>query len=118
MRAKDWLVGGYKGEHDRGWDKLTKPLIDRLTNLNGHILQIKEKFGTLRFYYCWDHDALVSDEVCDEFQKMVDKAEMESAKTCEICGEWGLTRGTGWYKTLCDKHAKELDYDDFEECPF
>ena len=118
MRAKDWLVGGYKGEHDRGWDKLTTPLIDRLTNLNGHILQIKEKFGTLRFYYCWDNDHFVPDEACDEFQKMVDKAEKLSAKTCENCGMPGRIRGKQWVKTLCDGHAKELDYDDFEECPF
>ena len=108
MRAKDWLVGGYKGEHDRGWDKITKPLIEKLTDLNGHILQIKEKYGTLRFYYCWDHDHLVPDEDCDEFQNMVDNAERLSSKTCEICGEPGELRGYTWVKTLCDAHDEDL----------
>lgn len=60
--------------------------------------QIKEKFGTLRFYYNGG----------DEFiGGVISAAENISAHTCEICGNPGKLRSGGWMRTLCDKHAKE-----------
>ena len=55
--------------------------------------QIKEKYGTLRFYisggddYIWD---------------VVEKAEVESGKICEQCGAPGALRGSSWLFTMCD----------------
>jgi hypothetical protein len=59
--------------------------------------QVKEKYGTLRFYYSG------GDEHIDDLVRM---AEASSASTCEICGEVGklISRG-GWYSTLCDIHT-------------
>jgi len=66
-----------------------------------HIMQIKEKFGTLHFYY----------EGGDEYIKgLVSMAESISGSTCEECGSPGRRRGGGWIKTLCDHHAREKDY--------
>jgi hypothetical protein len=62
------------------------------------VSQVKEKFGTLRFYY---HGG---DKVVDGMVRM---AESMSAVTCEECGNSGERRGGGWIITLCDTHAKE-----------
>jgi len=66
--------------------------------------QVKEKYGTLRFY--------MSGET-EEIEKIINKAEAKSAKTCEICGKKGKSREYGtWLSTLCDecddKHSKGL----------
>ena len=62
-------------------------------------LQVKEKYGTLRFY---------SMPARDEFSKLIDEAENESRRICEFCGAGARPRGKGgWYKTLCDPYAQE-----------
>jgi hypothetical protein len=55
------------------------------------VLQVKEKFGTLRFY-CPSTDA--SD-------KYVRLAERLSAVTCEDCGKPGKANDAGWIRTQC-----------------
>lgn len=60
--------------------------------------QVKEKFGTLRFYY---HGG-------DEYiHGLVAMAESMSGVTCEVCGEPGTTGGTGWIHTACKKHRRK-----------
>lgn len=62
-------------------------------------VQVKEKFGSLRFYY------VGGDEYCAGIVAM---AEAMSGRTCEMCGDSGKMRTDGgWYQTLCDKHAGE-----------
>lgn len=62
--------------------------------------QVKEKFGTLRFYY----------DGGDEYVSgLVSMAEWASANICETCGERGKLRGQTWLYTACDKHTKEND---------
>ena len=61
--------------------------------------QIKEKFGSLRFYV-WS----ASSEIYD----IITKYELESQYVCEWCGERGKIRKIrGWYTCLCDKHFIE-----------
>ena len=60
--------------------------------------QVKEKFGTLRFYY---HGG---DDIIDGMVRM---AESISGFTCEKCGAPGKMRGRGWLYTACDTHTKE-----------
>ena len=60
--------------------------------------QVKEKFGTLRFYYTGGDDAI---------RGMVHLAEAMSSVTCETCGNAGKFRGKGWFYTSCDEHAKD-----------
>lgn len=62
--------------------------------------QVKEKFGTLRFYV----------QGGDNYTEgMIRMAEAMSAVTCEVCGDRGQMRGRGWYYTACDRHTKEYD---------
>lgn len=62
--------------------------------------QVKEKYGTLRFYYTGGDDYI---------DGVVAMAEAMSAVTCETCGAPGKLREGGWLKTLCDQHAKEYE---------
>ena len=61
-------------------------------------VQIKEKFGTLRFY---------TNGGDDQTYGMTRMAESMSAVTCEECGAPGKTRGRTWIYTACDAHARE-----------
>lgn len=60
-------------------------------------VQVKEKFGTLRFYY---------DGGDDKIDGMVRMAEAMSAVMCEECGAPGYQRSGGWIRTLCDTHEE------------
>ena len=60
--------------------------------------QVKEKFGTLRFYYSGGDD---------EIRGMVRMAESMSAVTCEECGLPGTQTQGGWIKTACAAHRVE-----------
>jgi len=61
-------------------------------------VQVKEKFGTLRFYMAGE---------TDEMEKLISEAEDASAVTCEYCGAAGTLRTKGWCFTLCDKCDEE-----------
>lgn len=62
--------------------------------------QVKEKFGTLRFYYTGGDDAI---------DGMVRMAESMSACTCEECGKPGTINNNGWISTLCEEHRNARD---------
>lgn len=60
--------------------------------------QIKEKYGTLRFYMTTS---------TEEMDKITEEAEDKSEITCEECGQTGTLRGDGWYYTACNEcHEK------------
>jgi len=63
--------------------------------------QVKEKFGGLRFYYNGGDEYIGG---------LIQMAELMSQQTCEVCGNHGKIYTTGWHRTLCEKHAKELKY--------
>lgn len=79
-----------------GWASLYLPLIERCKAEGVAILQIKEKFGGLRFYV---------GAASDDLFTAIDEAEKRSITMCEECGEPGRLRGLGWIRTLCDIHA-------------
>lgn len=60
--------------------------------------QVKEKFGTLRFYTFGGDEVIFG---------MIRLAESMSSVTCETCGAPGKRRGNGWIYTSCDAHSKE-----------
>ena len=62
--------------------------------------QVKEKFGTLRFYY---------DGGDDYISGLVNMAESWSAVACEECGSPGTQNSQGWIKTLCETHRQERE---------
>ena len=57
-----------------------------------YAVQVKEKFGTLRFYMS---------SYSEEMDAYIVAAEKESSKTCEVCGNPGITLGESWLSTLC-----------------
>jgi hypothetical protein len=57
-------------------------------------LQIKSKYGGLRFYMTHGTDRIF---------ELIDKAEDKSYETCEKCGKPGKARDVGWIWTLCDE---------------
>jgi hypothetical protein len=65
--------------------------------------QIKEKYGTLRFYWSGRLPGAAEAKV----EEAIDLAEARSACTCEICGAEGrlYSRG-GWLATACPEHAQ------------
>lgn len=82
------------GEIQRHIDWKSKDLSEEeRTDLQVVASQVKEKFGTLRFYYYGGDDTI---------RGMIDFAEAFSAKVCECCGAPGHLRKDGWHKTLCD----------------
>ena len=70
-----------------------QPIVSQVT-----VDQVKEKFGTLRFYYTGGDDYI---------DGLVSMAESMSSVICEVCGNSGSTLGRGWLTTLCEKHAEE-----------
>jgi hypothetical protein len=66
-------------------------------------LQIKEKYGTLRFYWT----GRLSKEAEHAIEDAVALAEARSACTCEVCGRAGVLHARGdWLATACPEHAK------------
>jgi len=68
--------------------------------------QVKEKFGTLRFYINAGDDVAYA---------LVSLAESMSARTCETCGSPGKSRGRGWIYVACDEHTCEEDKEDEDD---
>lgn len=67
------------------------------------VLQIQEKYGTLRFYWRGE----LSDDSRTKVEETITLADARSACTCEECGEAGrLYRHGGMWMTPCPAHAK------------
>ena len=62
--------------------------------------QVKEKFGTLRFYTTGGDNMT---------RGMIWMAENMSGRVCEVCGKPGKIRSGGWVQTRCDEHARPED---------
>ena len=92
-----------------GWYPILVRLEARLREIDPdyQVHQIKEKYGTLRFYWAGNYDA--GDPVVDE-------AEAEAARTCEVCGNPGRLRARSyWLRTVCDTCARSQGYDDLPD---
>ncbi len=86
----DTLCSDIQGQIDNSQDRDTP--IPQVV-----LLQVKEKFGTLRFYYSGGNDLI---------RGMAWFAESMSAHICETCGKPGVLRGGGWVLTACDDHSR------------
>ena len=140
----DWVKGlsiyeNWGIEADSGWYDIIYQLCQDITDcykrydikMNFYVLQIKEKFGTLRFYYAYEDSKCgisaidflgngsgirftpggdESDETKTKLRKeiadIVKAAEKKSATVCELCGDTHTamlrTNLGGRISTLCD----------------
>lgn len=106
-----------------GWWPMLEKLCDMIQDHIDHskgtcsqvvVEQIKEKFGSLRFY------AQGGDDFTDG---AITFAEILSGNMCEDCGAPGKRVSGGWIRTLCDFHiaehealrAEEMRKNGFEE---
>ncbi len=74
------------------------------------LTQVKEKLGSLRFYYDGGHES-------EYIRGLVSMAEQMSTVICETCGSPGKHRGGGWVRTLCDKHEEQHQRGECDEIP-
>lgn len=102
-----------------GWvNSFIPQLKDELFDLLGsyveqfNVLEIKEKFGSLRIYWGFDvyglKDEYVEDieELYENIENLLRKYEDISSKTCIVCGETGIMRDDYWMTPWCDKCYK------------
>lgn len=85
-----------------GWLKIVREIFE-YCDANKYpiqVVQIKEKFGDLRFYYDTD-----SDDYNEEHEEWISNKERESGRTCMWCGAPGEHRPGGWIKVTCDEHV-------------
>jgi hypothetical protein len=92
--------------HDDGWFDILwrlcedlEPLVAEFEQESGsqfEVLQVKEKFGGLRFYV----NCRRNETICQRIGIATD----ESFRTCEVCGQPGTLRKARCIKTLCDEH--------------
>ena len=94
-----------------GWMDLFAKLCEDIDALLGddkrgfHWVQLKEKFGTARFYYGQE---LGDDAVFSEIADLVNAAEQMTHTMCMQCGQPGKPNVKyGWVLTLCETHAAE-----------
>jgi hypothetical protein len=106
-------------ECDDGWYDLLNGLLEKLDYLSKHsgvqvvADQIKEKFGTLRFYYStiFKSDLNVNPIVDGIISDIVSTAERRSAHVCEKTGKDGvLCSRVGWLKTVSKDEADKEGY--------
>lgn len=67
-------------------------------------VQVKEKFGGLRFYV---------GQCTNRGHNLITAAERLADTTCEVCGKYGRItnrEGSYWMKCVCKEHAAELKY--------
>ena len=98
-------------ECDDGWYDLIFGLftelsvcIDKNEIKDFNIVQVKEKFATIRCYVSGDGDL-------SEIYQIISKYEKLSGKTCEITGKPGEIMKKGFVlKTVCPEVATKLGY--------
>jgi hypothetical protein len=81
-----------------GWFQIIWDLCESLEPYTGddfEVVQVKEKFGGLRFYTQGGGNH-------EKINEMINVAEAKAYETCEYCGAPGKSRGGPWIKTLCD----------------
>lgn len=110
--SKIWLFPKYTWLDDMpiGWRKCfgTQMCDEIKTQLKKHgqlekyrILQIKEKWGELRWYDSWSYK---------EINDIIDKYTNLSRRTCIICGNPATKISTGYISPYCDNCIGNRDY--------
>lgn len=91
---------------DIGWLGLLQHAADRVRTYPSawkvKVVGSKEKFGCLVLHISCDYSA----RGCrSEVERLREEIRLRSLSTCEICGEPGRLRLSGYAKTVCEQHA-------------
>jgi hypothetical protein len=108
-KAFNSKYGDFYFECSDGWHDIIEPIIVEMQKYNEkqtdefemiYPMQVKEKFGTLRFY---------TNACVDEIDTLINKAEKTSHTVCETCGKPGELISARWLYTACPEHMKKGD---------
>jgi hypothetical protein len=91
-------------QHYIDWKNKDSEVVTQVT-----VDQVKEKFGTLRFYYTGGDDYI---------RGLVSMAESMSGVTCESCGNPSeVQMNNGWMRSICTpcEEKRELEYQKYKE---
>ncbi|MGA7743521.1 MAG: HepT-like ribonuclease domain-containing protein [Polyangia bacterium] len=93
-----------------GWFGIVDRLSAKLSaDPNLHVWQVKEKYGSLRVYFC-DQDTPPDPRLDKATDAALDKAVRESVRTCEICGQPGIiAKRRCWVSVRCKPCRKIED---------
>jgi hypothetical protein len=135
--TKQGSLMGFGFECRDGWFYTINKLSEKLEFLNNQdvgfqivAVQVKEKFGTMRFYFkTIGSDGVETENLNIDFMgtarfvktpesvslwytivnELVCSAEQSTERICEVCGKpsKGPKRYGGWVRTLCEEHEKE-----------
>lgn len=105
FKSKDWRP---EISIQKGWHDLVCQLCLEIQKLTvgmenpPYVLQIKEKFGSLRFYI--SHGT-------NEMFRLINECENKTSHICERCGEEGKEETVNgyWLKTLCHNCFETLN---------
>lgn len=102
QKGNDWLM---KKLYEPNYAaRLIRGGIQEVPEACGQVvaIQVKEKFGTLRFYY----------DGGDQYVRgAVSMAEGLTERVCETCGNPGKICGGNWIRVTCDLHDKKNSQD-------
>lgn len=104
LKTKGW----YGCAVPEGWKDIVLETDEMLAHIDPdyEIQQIKEKFGTLRYYF-YSANSLSSIEGKIMYA-IASAAEAKSSNLCQECGKYGETLSDrGWVATLCREHRDE-----------
>lgn len=90
---------GFGFECGDGWFELIKELSEKLEPMGVEAIQVKEKWGGLRFY--------LAGGAPHEAWDLIEEAEERAETICEACGAPGEVRDRPWVVTLCDECDKK-----------
>jgi hypothetical protein len=109
-------------EVDKGWVQLVRDLCDEIKGVYKReklpmdiiVLQVKEKFGELRFYYTFDdckNPKADYSKAHKEVSELVDRWEDKSKTVCERCGKAGkqVVNNASWIEVRCDACMKSFE---------
>lgn len=100
-------------ECEDGWIEIIADCHSELLSLDPDytIFQIKQKFGTLRYYA-----EPSQPQYSDRFREIIDKYEQLSSHICETTGAKGtLMKRGGWYKTIDPTLGRVLGYQEIRK---
>lgn len=98
------------GWRDSFFENMCDDLISALGDYvdNFEIIQLKEKYGSIRLYWNWKDENIFTEEqihnLTNTIRDVISKYEAISYHTCVRCGKLSTGYTKPWILPVCDKH--------------